>query len=281
MAPELDGLCQLLREAATVEVMPRFRNVSARRKADGSLVTETDLAVQRHLAQELDRRFPGIPILGEEMPVPEQGRLLEAAQRGLWCLDPLDGTSNYACGFPFFAISLAFLEAGHFTLGAVLDPVRDECFCAQRDRGAFLNGEPLRLPSSDPRGLGDCLAMVDLKRLSAVELPRHGGASPYRSQRNLGSVALDWCWLAAGRVQLYLHGGQRLWDYAAGRLIASEAGVASRLWAPGGREPVAAPSLEPRTAVAAASADLLDAWLEWLDLPGRSSLEAEDSRAGF
>jgi myo-inositol-1(or 4)-monophosphatase len=280
MAPELEGLCRLLRAVAEVEVMPRFRKVSARRKADGSLVTETDVMVQRRLTQELARRFPGIPIVGEEMPVSQQRRLLDEGARALWCLDPLDGTSNYACGFPFFAISLALLRGGRFTLGAVLDPVRDECFCAQRDHGAFLNGEPLR-PSSDPTELADCLAMVDLKRLSAGELPRHGVASPYRSQRNLGSVALDWCWLAAGRAQLYLHGGQRLWDYAAGRLIANEAGVASRLWAPGGGEPGSGPSLEPRTATAAANAELLDAWLRWLDLSRQSLSEADRADDGF
>jgi myo-inositol-1(or 4)-monophosphatase len=280
MAPELDGLCRLLRAAAKAEVMPRFRKVSARRKADGSLVTDADLAVQRHVARELGRLFPGIPILGEEMPVSEQRRLLDEGRRALWCLDPLDGTSNYACGFPFFAISLALLESGRFTLGAVLDPVRDECFCARQSQGAFLNGEPLKL-ASGLRELSDCLAMVDLKRLPANGLPRHGGTSPYRSQRNLGSVALDWCWLAAGRVQLYLHGGQKLWDYAAGRVIADEAGVASRLWAPDGGEPGSGPSLEPRTATAAANAGLLDAWLRWLDLPRQSPSEAERAGDGF
>jgi myo-inositol-1(or 4)-monophosphatase len=280
MAPELDGLCRLLRAVAQAEVMPRFRKVSARRKADGSLVTEADLAVQRHVTRELGRLFPGIPILGEEMPVSEQRRLLGEGGRALWCLDPLDGTSNYACGFPFFAISLALLRGGRFTLGAVLDPVRDECFCAEQNQGAFLNGEPLK-PSSDVRELSDCLAMVDLKRLPENGLPRYGRASPYRSQRNLGSVALDWCWLAAGRVQLYLHGGQRLWDYAAGRLIANEAGVASRLWAPGGGEPGSGPSLEPRTATAAANAELLDAWLRWLDLSRQSLSEADRADDGF
>lgn len=270
VTPELDHLCRLLRAAAHAEIMPRFRSVSVRHKADGSLVTDADLAVQRYLGRELRQRFPGTPMLAEEMAVDEQRRLLDEAEGGVWCLDPLDGTSNYACGFPVFSVSLALLEGREAVLGVVLDPVRDECFCAQRGGGAFLNGEPLVL-SSALRELRDCLAMVDLKRLAASDLPRHGGVSPYRSQRNLGSVALDWCWLAAGRVQLYLHGGQKLWDYAAGRLIATEAGVASRVFSPSGAEPAAGLSLEPRTAVAAANDGLLGAWLAWLGLPRRVS----------
>jgi myo-inositol-1(or 4)-monophosphatase len=178
----------------------------------------------------------------------------------------LDGTSNFACGFPYFGISLALLEGGEAKLGVVYDPVRAECFCAERGVGAWLDGEPLRL-ASDTAELRDCLALVDLKRLNVGELPRLGGDAPFRSQRNLGSVALDWCWLAAGRGQLYLHGGQKLWDYSAGRLIAAEAGVPNRLLARDGREPPPGVSLEPRMAVAAANAGLLQQWLAWLGLP--------------
>jgi myo-inositol-1(or 4)-monophosphatase len=204
------------------------------------------------------------------MPIEEQRRLLADAQAGVWCLDPLDGTSNYACGFPYFAISLALLRGGRAELGVIYDPVRGECFGAERGAGAYLDGVSLCL-SSDRTELGDCLALVDLKRLPEWDLPRLGGDAPFRSQRNLGSVALDWCWIAAGRGQLYLHGGQKLWDYSAGRLIAAEAGVPTRLFARGGLEALEGLSLEPRMAVAAANAQLLERWIAWLRLPrGRS-----------
>jgi myo-inositol-1(or 4)-monophosphatase len=196
----------------------------------------------------------------------EQRRLLEDAGTGVWCLDPLDGTSNYACGFPYFGVSLALLKGGEAVLGVIYDPVRKECFSAERGAGAWLQGEPLRLESRR-RALKECLALVDLKRLSGQGLSRLGGDAPYRSQRNLGSVALDWCWLAAGRGQLYLHGGQKLWDYSAGRLIASEAGVPSLLLARGGLEAPPGLSLEPRMALAAANQQLLQDWAAWLDLP--------------
>lgn len=267
MSPELDRICQMLRTVAAAEILPRFRHVASREKADGSLVTEADLATQAAIAAELAIAAPRIPLLGEEMDRELQVRRLAEAQTGVWCLDPLDGTGNFACGFPLFAISLALIQGGEATIGAVLDPVRGECFCAERGAGAFLNGEPLCLTSA-PRRLKDCLAAVDLKRLAPAELARLGAAAPYRSQRSLGCVALEWCWLAAGRFQLYLHGGQRLWDYAAGRLIATEAGVASRLFEPAGVTAAPAParglSLDPRRAVAAADEALLGDWLGWL-----------------
>ena len=265
MSPELTGLCHLLRAAARSEILPRFQHPDARAKADGSLVTAADVGTQAFILAELRDRFPGVPVLGEEMTAQEQGALLAGAQGNIWCLDPLDGTSNFAGGFPFFGISLALLEGGQARMGLVLDPVRDECFAAERGVGAWLNGEPLQgAPATD--ALKDALALVDIKRLPAELLMCLGGDAPYRSQRSLGAVALEWCWLAAGRAQLYLHGGQRLWDWAAGRLIASEAGVQSLLLSPGGGKVPVELSLEPCMAVAAANPALLEQWTAWLRL---------------
>lgn len=266
MSPELESLCRVLRDAAQSEIMPRFRNVASHSKPDGSLVTAADLGAQRHIIDELGRLFPGAPVLGEEMTAEEQQRLLGDADTGVWCLDPLDGTSNYACGFPYFGVSLALLKGGEPVLGAIYDPVREECFSAELGVGAWLDGEPLHL-ASERTELGECLALVDLKRLPESDLTRLGGEAPYRSQRNLGSVALDWCWLAAGRGQLYLHGGQKLWDYSAGHLIATEAGVQARLFARGGFEAPPGLSLEPRMAVAAANERLFERWIAWLEIP--------------
>lgn len=267
MTPELDQICRVLRHAARTEILPRFRHVASREKADGSLVTEADLATQAAIAAALAVATPRIPLLAEEMDRDEQVRRLGDAETGVWCLDPLDGTSNFACGFPLFAISLALIRGGEVTIGAVLDPVRDECFCAGRGVGAFLNGKPVRL-TPVARRLKDSIAAVDLKRLGRADLVRLGAAAPYRSQRSLGCVALEWCWLAAGRFQLYLHGGQRLWDYAAGRLIATEAGVASRLFEPpqgtASPSPAQGLSLDPRMAVAAVDESLLGDWLGWI-----------------
>ena len=202
------------------------------------------------------------------MSAAEQERLLGDGGAAFWCLDPLDGTSNFACGFPGFAVSLALLRGGRAELAVILDPLRDECFTAARGAGARLNGEPIA-PFTPSARLADCLAVVDFKRLPAARIPELIAPGAFRSQRNLGAVALEWCWLAAGRFQLYLHGGQKLWDYAAGRLIADEAGAVSALFAPDGDRPIDGVSLEPRAALAAADRTLFDQWLERIAPPLR------------
>ena len=109
------------------------------------------------------------------------------------------------------------------------------------------------------------MALIDLKRLDAELASRLAAAPPYRSQRSFGSVALDWCWLAAGRCHVYLHGRQKLWDYAAGCLILTEAG-GSAITLEG--EPVFRPTLEPRSAAAALDPDIFLQWKDWLGITG-------------
>ncbi|MBK1694780.1 inositol monophosphatase [Chromatium weissei] len=265
MNAKLKLLTQLLRTTAATEILPRWHHICAENKADGSVVTATDLAVQTRITAALALVFPDIPLLGEEMTATEQQRLLAATEHRIWILDPLDGTSNYAGGFPFFAISLALIEQGKVTHGAIYDPVRDECFTAARGQGAWLNGEPIQ-PFTAGAALSDCLAMIDLKRLPPSTLATLFRAGGFRSQRNLGSVALDWCWLASGRFQLYLHGGQRLWDYAAGRLIAKEAGAAVRHYQPEKMTLTTELTLESQLAIAAATPELLERWQAFVAL---------------
>jgi myo-inositol-1(or 4)-monophosphatase len=264
-AADLDTLGALLREAANVEIMPRLRATDSTAKADGSLVTAADLGVQQRLTAELAERWPGVAVLGEEMDAGLQQRLLDAGGP-LWCLDPLDGTSNFACGFPGFCISLALIRDGSAELAVILDPLRDECYTAARGRGAHRDGVPL-VPFAPGPELGDCVAVVDFKRIPPPRVPGLFAKGGFRSQRNLGAVALEWCWLAAGRFQLYLHGGQKLWDYAAGRLVAQEAGCATALFAPTEKTPVEGLTLGKRLALAASTEDLFARWRDFVRLP--------------
>ncbi len=263
--PNLNELCGLLRKIADDEVISRFQRSGHHIKADGSPVTEADLAVQQRLQEALHKRWPAFLLLGEEMAALDQERLLSASGPGIWCLDPLDGTSNFAGGLPFFSLSLALIRHGTVEQGMVYDPCRKECFSAERGKGAWLNGKPLRLVHSGHQ-LDACLAVVDFKRLPANLIERLSVKPPYRSQRNLGSVALEWCWLAAQRFQLYLHGGQKLWDHAAGRLILQEAGGAACLLIPGQSNCSETIDLSPRMALAAVDNELLATWKHWLAL---------------
>ncbi|QJD29482.1 inositol monophosphatase family protein [Methylococcus geothermalis] len=260
MFPEIALLEALLKDVAQRELLPRFARSQRSVKPDGSIVTEADLAAQERLVAELRKLTPSFEVLGEEMSGEEQRGLLMRAGPGLWCLDPLDGTSNFAAGIPFFSISLALIREERSVLGLVYDPVRDELFHAKAGGGAWLNGERL-MPRRVGLPLRRCIAVVDFKRLDRALRRRLADEPPFSSQRNFGSTALEWCWLAAGRYHLYLHGGQKLWDYAAGMLILGEAGGrATRL----AHESSTAGDMGMRSAVAALDPDLFAQWVSWL-----------------
>ncbi|MBI1424491.1 MAG: inositol monophosphatase [Gammaproteobacteria bacterium] len=242
------------------ELMTRFARIHQEFKADGSIITEADHAMQQALQTALQSHWPEIAFLGEEMTQAEQEHILEISQHGVWIVDPLDGTSNFSVGIPCFAVSIALILNGRIELGLVYDPVRDECFTAQRGCGAKLNAAELTLAALhavDKMTIG----LVDFKRLSPELAGRLAIKPPYKSQRSFGSVALDWCWIAAGRGDVYVHGKQKLWDYAAGHVILSEAGgVAATLEG----EAVYNGSLTPRSAVLAINQALFDKWLSYL-----------------
>lgn len=258
--PDLDALCALVRESAREELLPRFTRVTQQHKADGSILTEADLAIDARLRSALAQHWPWIAFLSEEMDAAAQEALLCSPDQLLWCLDPLDGTSNFAAGIPFFGVSLALLQAGQPRLGVIYDPVRDECFSVQHGHGARLNGDALRTAPIDLE-LKRCIALIDFKRLSASLRRRLIETPPYHSQRNFGSCALEWAWLAAGRGHVYLHGGQKLWDFAAGCLLLDEAGGASFTLE---GDSVFRAALQPRSVAASPDPELARQWLDWL-----------------
>lgn len=255
-----DFIEPLLRAASAEHVLPHWAQVARATKPDGSLVTAADTAMQAHIERALLAQFPADGFLGEEMLEPEQQRML--ARGRFWCLDPVDGTSNFASGLPFFSVSLALIDGGRAVAGFVYDPLRQECFSAFLHDGAYLNGQPLTAPPQ-ARPLRQCVAVVDFKRIYGSLTARLALDPPYGSQRNLGSCALEWCWLAAGRFQLYLHGGQKLWDYAAGHLVLAESGGHATTIE---GESVFTQRLVPRSVVAALDPELFAGWRAWLDL---------------
>lgn len=214
----------IARKAGDEILLPAFIDHSAASaiKHDGSIVTETDQQCQDYLQQELVNIHPDIAFLGEEMSHNEQLTCLSHGGR-FWCVDPLDGTGNFATPMPLFAISIALIENGQPAIACIYDPVRQEMFSCHKASGVLLNGQK-QAPVSFAETLKHSIGFVDFKRLQsqlAADLATH---KYYRSQRNLGTCALEWAWLATGRAQFIVHGGQKLWDYAAGILLAEEAG---------------------------------------------------------
>jgi len=213
------------------------------------VVTEADHQVESHFAEALARRFPEHRMFGEEYV----SRRADDPAGPCWVLDPIDGTVNFAAGIPLFSVSLALLDNGVPLLGWVVDPLHQETFHARRGAGASLNGEPLGAVGSGSSGsdsanvdsaegedaesqaAGDEAEDVEVLPLGASSefvdrLVRHDPrivmqlAQRFGKFRNLGSQALQLCYVAAGRLRGTLSCETKLWDDAAGSLIAMEAG---------------------------------------------------------
>jgi len=213
----------IAKQAGQNILLPAFisQSTSQSIKNDGSIVTETDQQCQDYIQKELAALSADIGFLGEEMHEQEQ---LDCLHQGgkFWCVDPLDGTGNFATPMPLFAVSIGLVENGKPSLACIYDPIRDEIFSATQGSGLYINGEKYN-PIVYHKNLNQSIGFVDFKRLQP-ELAMHVVSHQiYRSQRNLGTCALEWAWLAAGRAQFIVHGGQKLWDYAAGLLLAEEA----------------------------------------------------------
>lgn len=193
------------------------------KKGEIDLVTDADILSEKALIEVLGRDFPEDEILTEE----SQGRAGNSGR--VWILDPLDGTTNFAHGFPVYAVSIGLWADGRMMLGVVLNPVADEEFTAVRGQGAFLNGRPMRVSRTE--SLKDALL--------ATGFPYDIQQNPGRILRNFeklilrsrgvrrpGSAAVDLCYVAAGRFDGFWEERLHPWDTAAGALLVEEAGGA-------------------------------------------------------
>ena len=189
-------------------------------KGQADLVTEADEEAERKIEEILRETFPNHGMLTEE-----SGEL-EGEGDARWIVDPLDGTTNYAHGLPFFCTSIALERDGEVVLGVVHDPMVKETYAAERGGSATLNGEPLEVSSTDEPAqalLGTSFAdRPEEMEVGLDVLGRFAGL--VRGMRRLGSGALDLCYVAAGRLDGCYEQGFSAWDVAAGVLIVEEAG---------------------------------------------------------
>ena len=186
-----------------------------------NLVTEMDILAEKIIVSEIRKHFPDHSILAEERTSTSR----ESAYR--WVIDPLDGTTNYAHGFPIFCVSIALTKNDEPILGVVYDPTRDELFVAEKSKGARLNGR--RLHASSESDLSRSLLATgfpyDIRETRINNFDHfHNFAIRAQAVRRAGSAALDLCYVAAGRFDGFWEMKLAPWDLAAGSLMVSEAG---------------------------------------------------------
>ena len=221
-SPTLTDLERLARQAGRILSDAYEKDHKVDFKGAIDLVTEVDHASEAFLINEISRLFPGHSFLAEE-----SGASVGQTEN-LWIIDPLDGTVNYAHGVPMFCVSIAYSYQGEVKLGVVYDPMRDEMFSAERGKGAWVNGRPLKTSSAAEliKSLLVTGFAYDIGQAMQDNLENFVKFSKLsQGVRRLGSAALDLCYIAAGRFDGYWELSIKPWDIAAGGLVAEEAGA--------------------------------------------------------
>ena len=190
-------------------------------KAEKDLVTEVDTASEDIITGMIRERFPEHGILAEE------GKYQESASPWRWIIDPIDGTTNFAHGYPWFSVSIGVEQAGTMVAGVIYNPVAEHLFTAVRGGGAFLNGRRIRVSSRAPLSASllatgfpyDCAVSEENNFDNFTRFQRKA-----RGIRRAGCASLDLAWVAAGGLDGFWELKLKPWDVAAGWLVTEEAG---------------------------------------------------------
>ncbi|HEU0122826.1 MAG TPA: inositol monophosphatase family protein [Bryobacteraceae bacterium] len=220
MASFLETAMEIAREAGALVSHLAERRIPFELKGDFDLVTEADRASEALIVERLQTHFPSHTIIGEE------GGLRDRQTEYCWYVDPVDGTTNFAHGFPAYNVTLGLERAGEMIAGVVYDPTRNEMFAAEKGGGAYLNGRRIHVSKA---------AQVD-SSLVATGFPsrkRHENINIHfyyqlamisHGVRRAGAAALDLAYVASGRLDGFWEFGLNPWDMAAGILLVEEAG---------------------------------------------------------
>jgi len=176
-------------------------------KGPTNFVSNADLKAEKIIIEELKKARPNYSIISEE-----DGSESNKDKKNTWVIDPIDGTTNFLHGVPHFAISIGLKSENEIVSGLIYDPIKDEMFYAEKDKGAFFNNQ--RIKVSKKKEINSCLFATGGKSKNEIDLPL----------RRSGSAALDMAYVAAGRYDGYFQNDLNLWDIAAGIIILKEAG---------------------------------------------------------
>ena len=197
-------------EKASKSVIRDFGEVEklqVSKKGPYDFVTKTDKYVEKILIEELSKTKKNYSFLSEEV-----GSIKNKDQENVWIIDPIDGTTNFLHGIPHFAICIALQSKKEIVSGLIFDPIKDEMFFAEKNKGAFLNNHRLRV--SNKNSIEDCLFSSNHEGVKFSDLNMRYG----------GCAALDLAYVASGRLDGFFHNKINLWDVAAGALLVEEAG---------------------------------------------------------
>ena len=215
----------IAREAGATLMQYFHQGIKIEYKGDADLVTAADRASEKLIRERIAKQFPSHDVLGEEQGLNDQGSDYR------WYVDPLDGTTNFAHGYPVFCVSMALEHrpkgsAGKLIAGVVYDPTRNELFTAEQGKGAQLNGAPIQV--SKAAQLKECLLATGFPSHKRHKNPNihfyHQITLRTHGVRRAGSAALDLCNVASGRFDGFWEFNLNPWDTAAGVLIVEEAG---------------------------------------------------------
>jgi len=222
MNPTTNIAVRAARQAGNVIMrsFSRLDSLTVSEKQVNDFVSEVDRNAEQAIIDVLRKSFPGHAILAEESGV-------HGKDDYQWVIDPLDGTTNYLHGFPQFAISIALMHRGRLETAVIYDPLRDEMFTADRGGGALLNDRRLRV--TDQKGLkgallGTGIPFRDQRYMDAYLGMLKALTKDTAGIRRPGSAALDFAYVAAGRLDGFWELGLSVWDFAAGALLVEEAG---------------------------------------------------------
>jgi len=197
------------------------RHIGFELKGEFDLVTEADRTSEKLVIERLHKHFPTHSIVAEE-----SGDHAGKSAEYCWYVDPLDGTTNFAHGFPMYNVTLALEKAGEIVAGVIFDPERNEMFTCERGSGAYLNGKPIHV--SGVKHIDDALVATGFpsrKRHENVNVHFYYQlAMITHGVRRAGAAALDLAYVASGRLDAFWEFGLNPWDMAAGTLLVSEAG---------------------------------------------------------
>lgn len=219
----LNFAIQTAREAGQILLDKYGRKINISKKGDINLVTEADLASEKLIIERIKSYHPRHAILAEESG---ETVVIGGDSKWKWIIDPLDGTTNFAHGYPCFCVTLALEHDGKIVIGVTYDPTRDELFAAEKGMGATMNGKKIRV--SETENLSEALIVTGFpynfkeRKNFAHHLTQFLLNS--RGVRRDGSAAIDMAYVACGRYDGFWEEGLNPWDVAAGLLLISEAG---------------------------------------------------------